>query len=231
MSKNINPSDPLQNPSGKRTAMSSNEKTSQPNGTRIPTTKKGVPPQTEHPGRRTIQVLIFAAGLLIAPLLALGGTTIGRMAAERPVWQKGLPPEDLFIPKDPATLKAYLDYYFSYQGLVTIVPIDLMLLLYIASVMIAIITIKVLAEAQLTDDQERAEVLILRADKYLGWILSLLIFFMIMEYTSSLEILRILASGNFLLLLIIDAVATLVVSRLMTNAITKIERSAAKRER
>jgi len=152
------------------------------------------------------------------------------MAAERPIWERGLPPEDLFVPKNPATLKAYLDQYFSYQGLVTIVPLDLMLLVYIASVMIAIITIKVLAEAQLTDDQQRMDMLILRADKYLGWILSLLIFFMIMEYSSALEFLRILVSGNFVILLGIDAVAALVVSHFMSETITKAERSFSKRE-
>jgi hypothetical protein len=210
-----------------RAEMVSNEKTSEPDDRGISRDDKTAEPQpTEHPGRRTIQVLIFAAGLLISPLLALGSETINRMAAERPIWQKGLPPEDMFVPKDPATMKAYLDYYFSYQGLVTIVPMDLMLLLYIASVMIAIVTIKVLAEAQLTDDQEKADTLILRADKYLGWILSLLIFFMFVEYGSSLEILRIIASGNFLVFLAISLVATLVVSRFMSKAITKIERSA-----
>jgi len=205
--------------------MVANEKTPEPDGRGI--SRDGKAPQlTEHPGRRTIQVLIFAAGLLISPLLALGSETINRMAAERPIWQKSLPPEDLFVPKNAATMKAYLHYYFSYQGLVTVVPMDLMLLLYIASVMIAIVTIKILAEAQLTDDQGKADTLILRADKYLGWILSLLIFFMFVEYGSSLEILRIIASGNFLIFLAISLVITLVVSRFMSNAITKIERSA-----
>ena len=196
------------------------------------TNKKSETPQlTTHPGRRSIQVLIFAAGLLISPLLALGSTTISRIIAVKPQWDRGLPPEDMFTAKDPATLKAYLDYYFSLRGLVTVVPLDLMLLLYIASVMIAIITIKILAEAQLTDDPQRADALILKADKYLGWILSLLIFFMLMEYGSALEFVQILASGNFLILLAIVAAATCVVSRFMTNAITKLERSYAKRER
>lgn len=199
---------------------------------RVSTDKRTETPRpVEHPGRRSIQVLIFAAGLLISPLLALGATTISRIAAERPIWQKGLPPEDLFIPKSPATMKAYLDYYFSYQGLVTVVPMDLMLVLYIASVMIAIITIKILAEAQLTDDPQRMDVLVLRADKYLGWILSLLIFFMIMEYSSALEIVRILASGNFLILFGIDLATAVVVSRFMSRAITTMERSIAKREK
>ena len=48
----------------------------------------------------------------------------------------------------------------------------------------------------MTDDQRRMDTLILRADKYLGWILSLLIFFMFVGYGSSLEILRIIASGK-----------------------------------
>jgi len=137
----------------------------------------------------------------------------------------------MFAAKDPATMKAYLDYYFSLRGLLTIVPLDLTLLLYIASVMIAIITIKILAEAQLTDDPQRADGLILKADKYLGWILSLLIFFMILEYSSSLEFIQIVASGNFLILLAVGLIATLIVSRFMTEAITKMERSYAKRER
>jgi len=147
------------------------------------------------------------------------------------MWEQGLPPTNLFTAKDPATLRAYLDRYFSFQGLMTIVPLDLVLLLYIASVMIAIITIKILAEAQLTDDPQRADALILKADKYLGWILSLLIFFMIMEYSSALEFIQILTSGNFLILVAMSAVATFVVSRFMTNAITKLERSYAKGER
>lgn len=176
-------------------------------------------------------MLIFAAGLLISPLLSLGSTTIGRIKAIRPLWETGLPPANMFAAKDPATMKAYLDYYFSLRGLLTIVPLDLTLLLYIASVMIAIITIKILAEAQLTDDPQRADGLILKADKYLGWILSLLIFFMILEYSSSLEFIQIVASGNFLILLAVGLIATLIVSRFMTEAITKMERSYAKRER
>jgi len=164
-------------------------------------------------------------------LLALGGTTIGRINAIRPLWERDLPPQNMFAAKDPATLKAYLDNYFSFRGLITIIPLDLILLLYIASVMIAIVTIKILAEAQLTEDLERADALILKADKYLGWILSLLIFFMIMEYASALEFVQILASGNFLILLAIVAGATFVVSRFMSNAITKFERSVDKRER
>jgi hypothetical protein len=194
-----------------------------------PNSKVQTPQLTSHPGRRSIQVLIFAAGLLISPLLALGSTTISRISNVRPLYEKGLPPLNLFATKDPTILKAYLDRYFSLQGLVTIVPLDLMILLYITSVMIAIITIKVLAEAQLTDNPEHADALILKADKYLGWILSLLIFFMIMEYGSALEFLQILSSGNFLILLAIAAVATFIVSRFMTNAITKLERSYSKR--
>jgi len=147
------------------------------------------------------------------------------------MWEQGLPPTNLFTAKDPATLKAYLDRYFSIRGLVTIVPLDLVLVLYIASVMIAIITIKILAEAQLTDDPRRADGLILKADKYLGWILSLLIFFMILEYGSALEFVQILSSGNFLILLAMSLAATFVVSRFMTNAITKLERSYSKGER
>jgi uncharacterized membrane protein YhaH (DUF805 family) len=83
----------------------------------------------------------------------------------------------------------------------------------------------------LTDDPQRADGLILKADKYLGWILSLLIFFMILEYSSSLEFIQIVASGNFLILLAVGLIATLIVSRFMTEAITKMERSYAKRER
>jgi len=137
----------------------------------------------------------------------------------------------MFDAKNPATMKVYLDHYFSFRGLVTIIPLDLTLLLYIGSVMIAIITIKILAEAQLTDDPERADTLILRADKYLGWILSLLIFFMIIEYGSEVEFIQIIASGNFLILLAFGLGATLVVSRFMSKAIMKMERSYAKGER
>ena len=175
--------------------------------------------------------MIFAAGLLISPLLSLGSTTIGRINAIRPLWEAGLPPANLFTAKDPATIKAYLDNYFSLRGLLTIVPLDLTLLLYIASVMIAIITIKILAEAQLTDDPQRADALILKADKYLGWILSLLIFFMILEYSSALEFMQIVASGNFLILLAVCLAATFVVSRFMTRGITKMERAYTKSER
>ena len=150
-------------------------------------------------------------------MLSLGSTTIGRINAIRPLWETGLPPENLFTAKDPATMKAYLDTYFSFRGLLTIVPLDFTLLLYIVSVMIAIITIKILAEAQLTDDPERADALILKADKYLGWILSLLIFFMILEYSSSLEFMQIVASGNFLILLAVGLAGTFIVSRFMTR--------------
>ena len=44
--------------------------------------------ETTHPGKRTIQVLVFAAGLLIGPLLGLGSTTIGRINDYRPIYRK-----------------------------------------------------------------------------------------------------------------------------------------------
>ena len=136
---------------------------------------------------------------------------------------------DLFSAKEPTIMRAYIDAYFSFRGLLTVVPLDLVLLLYIASVMIAIVTIKILAEAQLAEDPGRADALILKADKYLAWILSLLVFFMIFEYSSALEFMQLLSSGNLLILLALDAIAALVVSRFLQRAITTVERSIAKR--
>ena len=187
--------------------------------------------ETTHPGKRTIQVLVFAAGLLIGPLLALGSTTIGRINDYRPVWEKaaGLPPLDLFAPRDLATTQAYLKYYFSPAGLVTLVPLDMILVIYIGSVLLSIVTIKILAEAQLAEDPNRVDALVLRADKYLGWILSLLVFFMIFEYGSSVELLQILSSGNFLIFIAVGLASTAVVSYYIRRVIVAIERGAAKR--
>ena len=185
--------------------------------------------ETTHPSKSTIQVLIFAAGLLIGPLLSLGSSAISRILTVRALWEHDLPPMDLFSAKEPTIMRAYIDAYFSFRGLLTVVPLDMVLLLYIASVMIAIVTIKILAEAQLADDPKRADALILKADKYLAWILSLLVFFMIFEYSSALEFMQLLSSGNLLILLALDAVAALVVSRFLQRAITTVERSVAKR--
>jgi len=188
--------------------------------------------ETSHPGKKTIQVLIFAAGLLIGPLLALGSTTIGRIDAYRPTWIQaaGLPPEDMFAPKSLAVMHAYFAYYFSPEGILTLIPLDAVLLIYIVSVLISIATIKILAEAQLAEDPNRVDALVLRADKYLGWILSLLIFFMILEYSASLEFLRILASGNFLAFIILDFAAAFVTSSYLRRIIVNVERNIAKRE-
>jgi len=187
--------------------------------------------ETAHPGKRTIQVLVFAAGLLIGPLLALGSTSIGRVNDYRPIWEKAadLPPLDLFAPRNFATMQAYLKYYFSPEGLVTLIPLDIVLIIYIGSVLLAIITIKLLAEAQLAEDPNRVDALVLRADKYLGWILSLLIFFMILEYSTSVEFIQILTSGNFLIFLLLDLTATVAVGHYMHRIIVNIERAVAKR--
>jgi len=187
--------------------------------------------ETTHPGKRTIQVLIFAAGLLIGPLLSLGSTTIGRINGYRPIWEKaaGLPPLDLFAPPKVATMQVYLNYYFSPVGFVTLIPLDIILAIYIGSVLVAIVTIKILAEAQLAEDPNRVDALVLRADKYLGWILSLLVFFMILEYGSSVELMQILTSGNFLIFILVDLAATVAVSYYIRRVIVGIERAVAKR--
>jgi hypothetical protein len=187
--------------------------------------------ETTHPGKKTIQVLVFAAGLLIGPLLALGSTTIRRINDYRPVWQKAadLPPLDLFAPTKAATMQAYLKYYFSPEGFVTLIPLDIIMMIYIASVLLAIVTIKILAEAQLAEDPNRVDALILRADKYLGWILSLLVFFMILEYGTSVEFIRILSSGNFLIFIIAGLATMVAVSYYIRRVIVGIERAAAHR--
>jgi len=188
--------------------------------------------ETTHPGKKTIQVLIFAAGLLIGPLLALGSTTISRIDSYRPIWIQAahLPPEDMFSPKSLAVMRAYFAYYFSYSGVLTLIPLDAVLLIYIGSVLLSLVTIKILAEAQLADDPDRVDALVLRADKYLGWILSLLFFFMIVEYSSSVEFVRILVSGDFLTFIVIALAATLIVSKFMRKLIVDVERSVAERE-
>lgn len=187
--------------------------------------------ETTHPGKRTIQVLVFAAGLLIGPLLSLGSTTIGRVNDYRPIWEKaaGLPPLDLFAPKNAVAMQAYLKYYFSPEGFVTLIPLDIILVVYIGSVLLAIVTIKILAEAQLAEDPDRVDALVLRADKYLGWILSLLVFFMILEYGTSVELLQILTSGNFLIFITVGLATTVVVSYYIRRVIVGIERAVAKR--
>ena len=188
--------------------------------------------ETTHPGKKTIQVLIFAAGLLIGPLLALGSTTISRIDAYRPIWIQaaGLPSEDIFTPKSLAVMRGYFAYYFSHTGALTLIPLDVVLLIYIGSVLLSLVTIKILAEAQLAEDPNRVDALVLRADKYLGWILSLLFFFMIVEYSSSVEFVRILVSGNFLFFIVAALAATMVVSKFMRKLIVNVERSVAKRE-
>ncbi len=136
-------------------------------------------------GARGIQSLIFVASFILSALLALGNLSVGRVLGMRA--------------KLIASNQPLLPYYLSLQGLQTLVPLDLFLILYTASAILVVITLRVLAEAQLTVDEkpEHAQALAVKAGKYIEWALNGVVFFMALEFSSTLTSFYIIFQDNY----------------------------------
>lgn len=81
-----------------------------------------------------------------------------------------------------------LQTYFSDQGFTTLLPLDLILVMYTVSIILMVVTLRVLAEAQLSveENPERGQTLAAKAEKYIEWVLNAVVFFMALEYLSTL---------------------------------------------
>jgi hypothetical protein len=141
--------------------------------------------------KKEVEVRILMAGLLLVPLLLLWEFYVESIRSLRGEWRlrawqelagmkagdKGFP----MVTDQPLSLKEYFDSY----GLKMLIPHDLVLLAYSAAVILLVITIFVLARALLAveeKDQERVKRLTDAGMKYFRYVLTLLIFFIVIHW-------------------------------------------------
>ena len=151
-------------------------------------------------GTRGISSLIFLASFILSAFLALASISVTRILGLR----AKIPQNEL------------LPYYVSPQGLLTFVPLDLLVLGYTFFVILVIITLRILADAQISaeDSPEHAQALAGKAEKYIEWALNGLVFFIAFEFSSALTSLHILIEDNYW-----AAIAICVVVALITRSI------------
>ncbi len=152
-------------------------------------------------GTRGISSLIFLASFILSAFLALASISVTRVLGLR----AKIPTNEL------------LPYYVSTQGLLTFVPLDLMLLGYTFFVILVIITLRILADAQIaTDDNpEHAQALAGKAEKYIEWALNGLVFFIAFEFSSALTSLHILIADNYWVEIAICVLVALIARSIM----------------
>jgi len=136
-------------------------------------------------GARGIQSLIFLASFILSALLALGSLSVTRVINTR----AKLPPGG----------QALLPYFLSAQGLMTLVPLDLLLGAYACSVILVVFTLRILADAQLVAEEnpERARALAGKSEKYIEWALNLLVFFIVFEFATVLTLFHVLFGDDY----------------------------------
>ena len=159
--------------------------------------------------RERIQSLIFIAGFIFSSLLLVGSLSLGRIVA--------------------ANLRIVANYnetqvsrYYFRGGLLTLLPWDLFMLAYVSTLFLALITLRVLAEAQRSLGQhlKRAEELTAKADKYVEWALTGTVFFTAFEFLSTPFFLRfVIFSTDFWPYLIICVGIALCVRHVMHRVI------------
>ena len=137
---------------------------------------KSIAPKFSQRGARGIQSLIFLASFILSAFLGLGSLSVSRAIAFRA----------------KVDSQSLWSYYISRQGLMTLVPLDLILLAYTTFVTLIVITLRVLVEAQLSveENSERAQTLAGKAEKYIEIALYGLVFFIVFEFTSALTLLQ-----------------------------------------
>jgi hypothetical protein len=154
-------------------------------------------------GTRGISSLIFLASFILSAFLALGTLTTNRALGLRASIPGG---------------QGLLQFYVSGQGLLTLVPLDLILLIYTFFIILDIVTLRVLAEAQIAAEEnpEHAQRLAGKAEKYIDWALSGLVFFITVEFSSALSSLHILIEGdNFWVLSAISVIVAMIARSIM----------------
>jgi len=100
--------------------------------------------------------------------------------------------------KITASGQSLLTYYLSPRGFLTLFPTDLLLLAYTACVILVVITLRVLADAQLTveENPEHAQKLAAKAERYIEWALNSVVFFMAVEFSSTLTSVFVIFEDN-----------------------------------
>jgi len=152
-------------------------------------------------GTRGIQSLIFLASFILSAFLALASISVTRILDLR----AKIPTNEL------------LPFYVSAQGLLTFVPLDLLVLGYTFFVILVIITLRILADAQLAteDNLEHAQALADKAEKYIEWALNGLVFFIAFEFSSALTSLHILIGDNYWVAIAICVLVALIARSIM----------------
>jgi hypothetical protein len=108
-------------------------------------------------------------------------------------------------------------YYFR-GGLLTLVPWDLFLLTYVSTLFLVLITLRVLAEAQMSLEQhpKRAEALMAKAERYVDWAVTGTVFFTAFEFLSTPFFLRfVIFSDNFWPYLVVSLAIALCIRYVM----------------
>ena len=143
-----------------------------------------IAPKISQRGARGIQSLIFLASFILSAFLGLASLSVNRILRLR---------ETL-----AAAGQLLSSYYVGIQGLLTLVPLDLMLLVYTAFVILVVVTLRILVEAQLSveENPERAQALARKAEKHIESALNGVVFFITFEFTSALTSLHMLFGDN-----------------------------------
>ena len=176
--------------------------------------------------RKGIEARILIAGLILVVLLLLWQFYIGEIRDVRTHWQN-LVTQELCGGKycEVTSLPPLsVGNYFGPYGLKMLIPHDLILLMYSAAVIMSIVCILLLAEALLALDEnkhKKAKQLTERGMKYFGWVLTLLMFFIVIQWMEeSLFPFGNIFQDNMWIILGIAAIITVMV-RLLVNRIMR----------
>jgi len=138
--------------------------------------------------RKGIEARILIAGLVLVVLLLLWQFYIGEIRDVRTQWQNLLTRQLCGAGKycEVTSLPPLsVSDYFGVYGLKMLIPHDLILLMYSATVIMSIAAILLLAEALLAVDErkhEKAKRLTERGMRYFRWTLTLLMFFIVIQW-------------------------------------------------
>jgi hypothetical protein len=178
--------------------------------------------------RKGIEARILTAGLVLVVLLLLWQFYVGEINNVRNEWRTEIA-NQLTGGKGFAmvtSLPLSVGDYFSLFGLKTLVPHDVVLLMYSAAVIMSIACILLLAEALLAVDEKKhkkAKQLTERGMRYFGWILTLLIFFITIQWMEeSLFPFGNILQDNMWIILGIATLITVVVRVLVNRAMKEV---------
>ena len=173
--------------------------------------------------RKGIEARILIAGLVLVVILLLWQFYVGEIRDVRTQWQN-LAARELCGGKfcEVTSLPPLsMGEYFGVYGLKMLIPHDLILLMYSATVIMSIVCILLLAGALLAVDErkhKKAKDLTERGMRYFGWVLTLLMFFIVIQWMEeSLFPFGNIFQDNMWIILAIAAVITAVVRGLVNR--------------